>query len=481
MQNLSSRHERNEVNAPGAEGENLGLKELDLKEGQRSLLAITWPIFIDLALNFATLIINMMMVGAVSVDAVAELTVGNQVFDLALIIFNFINIGVCVVCAQALGANNKKLVRRLIHTGLGINLITGAVVSTGIFIASPLIVDIMNVPEEISQSSQNYLMILSLCFFPQALCLVSAAILRAFECTRDAMYVSLLINLVTMLGNSMFLFGWFGMPIIGVEGVAISTVIGRVVACLVYIPLILKRTKVKIIPRFLFAFKKKIFAAILNIGLPGASENLSWHCQYMFMTAVVASMGAFPLATHGIYFQMVLIMMLFSISIAMGTEILIAHYAGSLQLELAYKQLMRSVKIGMLATIIITFSIPLGTGKFIISQFTSSPEVLALATPIFFLTVLQEPGRILNIIIINSLRAVGDTRFPLIMAVISMWGISVPLGCFLGLYCNMGLLGVWIGFTADEWVRGISMFLRWRSRAWEKAARLNFTKHLQQV
>ena len=75
----------------------------------------------------------------------------------------------------------------------------------------------------------------------------------------------------------------------------------------------------------------------------------------------------------------------------------------------------------------------------------------------------------------------GDTKFPLIMAVISMWGISVPLGCFLGLHCGLGLLGVWIGFAADEWVRGISMFLRWRSRVWEKAAKLNYQKHLQQA
>ena len=138
---------------------NQGINRLDLQEGKRSLLAITWPIFIDLALNFATLIINMMMVGAVSVDAVAELTVGNQVFDLALIIFNFINIGVCVVCAQALGAGNKKLVRRLVHTGYGINLITGTVVSLGVFFFAPLIVKVMNVPEEISQSSQSYLAI----------------------------------------------------------------------------------------------------------------------------------------------------------------------------------------------------------------------------------------------------------------------------------------------------------------------------------
>ena len=88
-----------------------------LKDGvySKSLFSISWPIFIDIGLHFATLMINMAMVGMVSVESIAELTVGNQVFDLGLILFNFINIGVCVVCAQALGNGNRRMVNRLVH------------------------------------------------------------------------------------------------------------------------------------------------------------------------------------------------------------------------------------------------------------------------------------------------------------------------------------------------------------------------------
>lgn len=455
------------------------LDKLDLETPQRSLLSITWPIFIDLALYFATLIINTVMVGMVSVKSVAELTIGNQIFDLALIIFNFFNIGVCVVSAQGLGANNKRLVRRIIHVGLGINIIMGTIVSIAIFSLSGYIVEIMQVPAEIAVSSHHYLQILSLSFLPLALCLVGSAILRAYNCTRDAMYVSLIVNLITVGGNSLFLFGWLGVPEMGVVGVAISTVIARTAAVFVFIPLVLIRTKVKIVPRFMFVFSRKVILSILNIGLPGAGENLSWHTQYMFMTGVVASLGAMELATQGIYFQIIQVLMIFSASIGMGTELLVAHYTGAMRLDLANKQLLRSVKIGEVATVILTFSMPLGTGAFLISCFTDSPEVLALATPLFLLTVFQEPGRILNVIIINSLRATGDTRFPVIMAVISMWGISVPLGTFLALHMGWGLLGVWIGFTADEWCRGIAMLLRWKSLAWQKAAKRIYEKTLK--
>ena len=440
----------------------------------RSLFSISWPIFIDLTMHFATLMINMAMVGMVSVQSVAELTVGNQVFDLGLILFNFINIGVCVSCAQALGNGNRRMSRRIIHMALGLNIIWGTIVSIAVFFASDLIVSVMQVPQEIASSSKNYLMIISLSFLPEALCLCCAQILRAHACTRDSMYMAIVINLITIMGNAIFLFGLFGAPVLGVEGVAISTVVGRTLVVLPFICLIIRRTRVRIIPRFMFVIKKKILYHILNIGLPGAGENLSWHSQYMFMTAVIASLGSLPLATHGIYFQMCMLLLIFSASIGMGTEILVAHYAGAMKLDLVYKQLMHSVKLGMITTAILAATIPLFSGKFIIGLFTDSKDVLAMATPLFMLSVFMEPGRILNVIIINSLRAVGDTKFPVVMAILSMWCISVPLGSFLALNMGLGLLGVWIGFCTDEWIRGISMFIRWRSKAWVKSAKRNY-------
>jgi len=51
---------------------------------------------------------------------------------------------------------------------------------------------------------------------------------------------------------------------------------------------------------------------------------------------------------------------------------------------------------------------------------------------------------------------------------VSMWGLSIPIAYWFGVHLGWGLLGVWCGFAVDEWVRGLSMFWRWRSRRWEK-------------
>ena len=76
--------------------------------GPGSLFALTWPLFIDLALHFLTGALNTFMVGHVSYQGVAALAVGNQVFDLAITLFSFVSIGTSVVITQYLGAGDKE-------------------------------------------------------------------------------------------------------------------------------------------------------------------------------------------------------------------------------------------------------------------------------------------------------------------------------------------------------------------------------------
>jgi Na+-driven multidrug efflux pump len=122
---------------------------------------------------------------------------------------------------------------------------------------------------------------------------------------------------------------------------------------------------------------------------------------------------------------------------------------------------------------LLTFAI-VGTASLfrhqLIGLFTNDADIIAVGASIFLLSVVLEPGRTFNIVIINSLRAAGDARFPVMMGVLSMWGVSVPLAYLLGVHFGIGLLGIWIAFACDEWLRGIIMLLRWRSRAWEKKA-----------
>lgn len=93
-------------------------------------------------------------------------------------------------------------------------------------------------------------------------------------------------------------------------------------------------------------------------------------------------------------------------------------------------------------------------------------DIIELGSILLLLTALVEPGRAFNAVVINSLRAAGDVNFPVFIGVLSMWGISVPLAYMLGIHVGLGLVGIWIAFIVDEWLRGVLMLFRWRQGKW---------------
>ena len=436
--------------------------------GPGTLFALTWPLFIDLALHFLTGALNTFMVGHVSYQGVAALAVGNQVFDLAITLFSFVSIGTSVVITQYLGAGDREKARVVIHTAIGFNLLVGLVAAVGVMAGASTMLALMNLPAHLMGDATLYLQIIGLCLLPEAAALCLAATLRAHGHTRQAMYVTLIVNLITFVGNLLLLYGWFGLPQLGVAGVAISTVAGRIVGVVLLVWLVARKTGIRLRLPEIVRPSRAMLDKVLHIGLPAAGENLSWMLQFMVVTAFVGLLGDKALATQSYFFQICLFILLFGLSIGLGTEILIGHMVGAGKFEVAYRQLLHSLKLGLLVTAIVVVPMAFGGGHYLMSLFTDDADIVAMATQLFFVSLLLEPGRTFNIVVINSLRATGDARFPLLMGLLSMWGIAVPLAWYLGLHLGWGLVGIWLAFAADEWIRGLSMYARWKSRRWEK-------------
>jgi Na+-driven multidrug efflux pump len=108
--------------------------------------------------------------------------------------------------------------------------------------------------------------------------------------------------------------------------------------------------------------------------------------------------------------------------------------------------------------------------ELILAIFTSNVEIINVGTLLLLLTIILEPGKAFNLVVINSLCAAGDVKFPVIIGIFSMWGIAVTISYTLSLYFELGLIGIWLAFIADEWLRGLLVLWRWRRREWQREA-----------
>jgi Na+-driven multidrug efflux pump len=102
--------------------------------------------------------------------------------------------------------------------------------------------------------------------------------------------------------------------------------------------------------------------------------------------------------------------------------------------------------------------------------FSHDPEEIKGGAMLLRMSIVLELGRVSNIVVINSLRATGDARYPVQIGAVCMWLLWVPNAWFLGVYLGWGLVGIWIAMTCDEWLRGILMYCRWVKRRWLPAA-----------
>jgi putative MATE family efflux protein len=434
---------------------------------QVGLLALTWPIFIELFLHMLMGSTDTFMLSHISDEAVAAVGVANQLVFFTILIFGFVATGTAVLISQNLGAGRQIDARKISGLSLSLNLLFGILVSIAVVLFNGKFLLLFNLTPEISNQAEQYLAIVGGTLFTQALLVTSSAILRANGLTRDAMVISIIMNVIHLGGNSLFIYGLFGIPEMGVQGVAISTAVSRAIAVILIFRLLYRRLPVRILLGDYLDFNKGIIKKILKIGLPSAGENVVYNTSQMAITAIIGLMGALALTTRVYTLNIMSFMMLFGIAIGQGTQILIGYKVGAREFDKAYHQLLKSLKLSLIVTMVITVIIVSFRGP-LLSVFTENKAIIKEGSKLLLFCLILEPGRTFNIVVISSLRAAGDAVFPVKMAFVSMWGISVPLAYFLGITLGFGLSGIWIAFIVDEWLRGIIMYIRWRSRVWEK-------------
>lgn len=430
-----------------------------------TLFGLTWPIFIEIFLHMLMGNADTLMLSQYSDKAVAAVGVSNQVLSVVIVMFGFVAQGAAILIAQNLGARNNQQAGEISVLSINLNLLFSLFLSVVLFFGAQYILQLMDLPQEIMNEASGYMQIVGGLIFIQALIMTLGAILRSYGYTKDTMNVTIGMNILNVIGNYFVIFGPFGFPVLGVEGVAYSTAISRFIGVIVLFYLFLKRNQGEIQVAYFFRFPKSYVKRLLQIGIPSAGEQISYNASQMVITYFVAQLGTIAITTKVYAQNIMMFIFLFSIAIGQGTQILVGHLVGAGDIEAAYKRVMKSLKISIvislsMATVVYFYSSQL------LGIFTDDTTILETGTGLLLMTVVLEPGRAFNLIMISSLRAAGDVKFPVYIGVAVMWGIGVTFAWFFAIYLNLGLIGIWISFIADEWMRGLFMLRRWRNRNW---------------
>jgi putative MATE family efflux protein len=294
---------------------------------------------------------------------------------------------------------------------------------------------------------------------------IGNAALRGSGDTRSPMLIMLAVNIINIIVAYAFIYGPGPLPAFGVAGSAIGAATGRgagglIVTCLLW----RGRAGLRLRLRHLLPDGVQI-QRILNIGLPAGAEQLLMRFAMTAYTMTVATLGTQAFAAHQLALQGESLSYMPGFGFAVAATTLVGQGLGA---DKPARARADGYLASRLAAIVMT---TMGVLFFIfpaqiMGVFINDPEVIRLGIWPLRLVAFSQPALALVMVLAGALRGAGDTRATLAITGGSLWLIRLPLALLL--VGPFGLVGAWIAMGVDLNLRGLGMWLRFRSGRWAR-------------
>lgn len=407
--------------------------------------------------------VDVLMLSRFSDEAVAAVSVANQILFLIQVLACIVTTGTGILCAQYIGAKKNEIEQNtLIVTSIILNTGMGVLLTVVLCLVYPQILALMNLEGIAAIYANDYMGVICMFVWGQMAAYAFSVILRSYGKTRECMYVSVFMNISNVVLNYILIFGKFGIPAMGAKGAALATVLGRavgVVALGLFLYSMRKDVGWKINKTNIAHYMQKI----LTLGLPAAGEQISYNCSQFFVMVFITMLGTKAVTAFSYLNTCVAFIYIFSVALGQGASIMIGWSVGAKEYEQADLQCRFSGRCSLCVSMSAMFIMVL-IRKPVFSLFTNDQEIVALACTVVLSNFIREIGRSTNLVYVNALRAAGDVKFPFYVGLMSMWGISVGMSYVLGIVLQMGLIGVWIALGLDECFRAVCMKIRWKKQ-----------------
>ena len=437
----------------------------------QELFYLSWPIFVELFLRVIIGNINVFMISNYSEPAVAAVGASNQLLNLTVFIYGFVSVGTQIIISQLIGAKKREQIPKVITTALAGGTLLGLLISATFILFPRQLLFFMNLPENIVIIGVDYLRIFGGSLVISAVTATIIAILRSHGETKVGLYIPMVATIIAVIGNYIALYGPFGLPHLGVMGLGISSVVGNSIGLIIAVRLLYLKTNIHLFHLNVSDFSTDALKQILALGLPSSGESLSYQASQVVVTMIVASLGQTVLIAKSYVQAITQFVYLIAASIAQGNQIIIGRKVGAKEFDFAYERGKRSMLIASFVTIIIA-SLTYVFAEPLMQIFTSDAQIIEMAKVVFLVDIFLELGRAINMVLISSLNAAGDVKFPLMTSLVVLWLISLPFSYGLAIVAKLGLLGVWLAYAIDELLRSAVLIRRWKSGSWRTKSRI---------
>jgi putative MATE family efflux protein len=421
------------------------------------LKAIGWltaPMLVGAVLQNTQSLIDLFWVGGLGSKAVAAVAMSATILMVLFPMLMGLSTGTVALVARAVGAQNFEEASEAASQSLMLAFVLGLLSGLVGWHFSDDFFRLLGASPDIIPDGSAYLKISLLGGFTVFILFIGNAALQGAGDTITPMWIMAISNILNIILAPLFIFGLGPLPRMGVEGAAVATVISQAVAAGIAVHILLSgKARLHIRPR---QWKPNLALSwrILRIGLPGSGQMFSRSLMNAVMMWIVASCGTAAVAAYGVgmRFHMIILMPLFALGGAAAT--MVGQNLGADKPDRARHAAWVATWVGI-GFMVVTAVIMMLFAPALIRVFNKEPDVvhigaryLQVVSPFYIFAAL-------GIVLGRALNGAGDSMSPMIITILSLWGLQVPLAIFLSRIWQPPTQGIWWAIATAFVVQGL--------------------------
>lgn len=431
---------------------------------------MAWPSVLESFFVALAGMVDSLMVSTVGAYAVAAVGLTTQPKFIALAMFIAVNVAVSAIVARRKGQGDRRSANQTLLVSLLFVLVAGTIVSSLVVYFADPIIRLCGSNADTHDSAVLYFRIIVGGMMFNIISLGINAAQRGAGNTRIAMTTNVTSNVVNIICNYLLIGGKFGFPALGVEGAAIATVFGTVVACVMSILSIMKKDNFVSIP---YIIREKVrlsmepVRSLVRISSNIFIEQILMRIGFMMVAVMAAKMGTEAFAAHQVGMNVMSLSFSFGDGMQVAAVALIGQSLGEKKPELAKLYGGICQRMGNAISVVLSVFY-LVFGRALYHLYFREEEIIAIGIDIMKVMVIIVLLQIAQVIYMGCLRGAGDVLFTTVASTISVTLVRPAASYLLCYTAGLGILGIWFGIMADQICRFALTTWRFKSGVWTK-------------
>lgn len=441
----------------------------EITEGgvKSALWKLAMPMMAGAALMDLFALVDLFFIGRLGYVAVAALSISGVLLAVIMMAAIGISTGTTALVAHYIGKKDYDSADSVLFQTIVLSAVCSLVmVLIGLYGTTGLL-RLFGASAEVIPAASEYLKIN---FIWSIFIFLFIAFNQALRGSGDAVVplkILVLANIVNIVLDPLFIFGFGFFPRMEVAGSAIATVISRAIGVALLLRYFLFGYSSLHFHRGIFKINLPVMGRMVRIGFFASFEVLLRQVSLLLLLGLITSFGTACLAAYGIVIRLRMTIMMFGFGMGNACAVVIGQNMGADSSH-------RAVQSGWKAlTYYELMVIPAAAIFFIfapqiIGVFNEHPEVVKIGSEFMRFMAFTFPFLAAALILGKGINGAGDTIAPAVMTGIAQLGLRIPVSYILALFFGMGPTGIWLGINSSDVAQGLAMVWYFKRGFWQK-------------